>query len=247
VEDLPAGVTSTNTVLAANQTFTDIVLVASDQAAASIAPVRIVGRSEDGTIEQVAAPATILWGKGAGRDFVRSRRTSQIFIAVSDRDLSPLTINLGDGSVVEVKKGQSVSVPVTMVRREGGNTNVVLRARDFPPGVSGADVTIAADKSEGNFEIKTGDTPPGTYSLWLQAETKIKVKPNPQWLQRAQAYRDTLQKLHDDPAQAENLEAIKAAIAEADKAVEAAKPAAAERELTVFLPTSNATLRVVEP
>ena len=158
-----------------------------------------------------------------------------------------MTISLGDGSVAEVKKGQAVKIPVKVVRRDGGKTNVVLRARDFPPGASGKDVTIAADKAEGEFEIKTGNTPPGTYSLWLQAETKIKVKPNPQTLQRAQAYRDSLQTLHDEPTQANNLEAIKAAIPKADKAIEAAKPLANEREITVFLPTSNATLRVVEP
>jgi hypothetical protein len=92
-----------------------------------------------------------------------------------------------------------------------------------------------------------GDTKPGTYSIWLQAETKIKIRPNPQALQRAQAYRMKLQGLHDDPAQASNLEAIKAAIAAADKRVEAATGAANQQETTVFIPTNHATIRVVQP
>ncbi len=87
----------------------------------------------------------------------------------------------------------------------------------------------------------------GTYSLWAQVETKIKVKQNPQALQRAQQYRSHLQTLHDDPTQAANLESIKSAIAAADKQVEVAKAAANEQELTVFVPTSNATFRVVQP
>lgn len=247
IENLPAGVEAAETVIAANQTQTQIVLTASAEASASRQAIRVVGTSEDGKLKQTAVPATIAWGKGAGRDYIRTRLMSQLMVAVSDRDLSPLTITLGDDKAVEVKKGESISLPVKITRREGGKTNVVLRARDFPPGSSGADLTIAADKSEGSYEIKTGTTPPGTYSLWLQAESKIKVKPNPQVLQRTQAYRDSLQKLQDDPAQKENLEAIKAAIATADKAIEAAKPLAADRELTIYLPTSNVTLRVVEP
>ena len=87
----------------------------------------------------------------------------------------------------------------------------------------------------------------GTYSLWAQVETKIKVKQNPQALERAQQYRSRLQTLHDDPAQAANLESIKSAITAADKQVEAVKAAATEQELTVFVPTSNATIRVVHP
>ena len=43
-----------------------------------------------------------------------------MMVAVSDQDLSPLSITLGDGNVVEVKKGQEVAVPVKLVRREGG-------------------------------------------------------------------------------------------------------------------------------
>ena len=148
----------------------------------------------------------------------------------------------------EVKKGESVSLPIKLTRREGGNGSCVLRPRDLPPGVTAGEVTIAADKSDANLELKTtAGAAAGTYSLWLQAETKIKLKPNPQALQRAQQYRAHLQSLHDDPAQAANLDSIKSAIAEADKKVEAAKSAANEQELTVFIPTSNATFRVVDP
>ena len=246
-ENLPTGVHAIETVIAANQSQTQIVLTAAEDAAKNQQAIRVTGTSDDGKLQQTAVPATIAWGKGAGRDYIRARLMQRLMVAVSDRDLSPLTITLGDEKVVEVKKGEAISLPVKIVRREGGKTNVVLRARDFPPGASGADLTIAADKSEGSYEVKTAKTPPGTYSLWLQAETKIKVKPNPQLLQRAQSYRDSLQKQQDDPAQAENLEAIKAAIAAADKAIEAAKPLAADRELTIYLPTSNVTLRVVEP
>ena len=49
-------------------------------------------------------PAVIQWGKGAGRDFIQSRRISSLWISVSDQDQLPLTTTLGDGNVIEVKK-----------------------------------------------------------------------------------------------------------------------------------------------
>lgn len=247
-ENLPAGVKCHEAVIAANQNQTQLTLTTDEDAAAATVPFQIVGRSEDDSLRQAAVPATIVWGRGGGRDFIRSRISAGLYVSVSDRDLSPLSITLGDENVIEVKKGQSASVPIKVTRREGGKGSIVLRRRDFPSGVSAGDVTIAADKSEANLSLKVeGNAAEGTYSLWLQAETKIKVKPNPQALQRAQQYRAHLQTLHDDPAQADKLDSIKSAIAEADKQVEAAKSAAQEQELTVFLPTSLATLRVVQP
>ena len=46
-------------------------------------------------------------------------------------------------------------------RRDGGKTPCVLRGRDLPPGVSGGDVTIAADKSDGNFTLRRYRTDKG--------------------------------------------------------------------------------------
>ena len=247
-EGLPAGVTASEAIIAANQSQTQLTLTAAEDAPGGFAPIRVIGRSEDGSMEQQAIAATIQWGKGAGRDFIQSRVTSDLWIAVSESDTSPLLITLGDGNPAEVKKGESLKLPVKLIRREGGQAACVVRPVDLPGGVKAGEVTIPAESSEAEIEFKVeAGASPGTYSLWLQCETKIKLKSNPQGLERAQQYRSLLQTLHDDPAQSANLEAIKAAIAEADKRVEAAKGAANEKELTVFLPTSNATIRVIEP
>lgn len=247
-EGLPQGVTASEVVIAPNQTQTQLTIQAAEDAVSATAPIRVVGQSEDGSLQREAVAATIQWPKGGGRDYIQSRLASRLWVSVSAHDLSPISTTLGDGQVTEVKKGESLKLPIKLVRRDGGKAACVARARDFPGGLKAADVTIPAENSEGECEIKVeAGAATGTYSLWLQVETKIKVKPNPQALERAQSYRSALQSLHDDPAQAANLEAIKAAIAEADKLVEAAKGAANEKELTVFLPTSNATIRVVDP
>jgi len=248
VENLPAGVTCGEGFIAANQDKVQLSLAASEQASGLEDSLRIVGRNEEGSVTAVATPLTIVRGRGHDRNTVQSRITTRLPVLVSESDVAPLSVAVGDGTAAEVKQGETLSLPIRLVRRDGGAAACVCRPRDFPPGVRAAEVTIAADQSEAAVEIKPNpDAPPGTYSIWLQVETKIKFAPNPQALKRAEAYRNQLQKLHDDPAQADKLEAVKAAIVEADKRIEAAKAAAAPREQTIFIPTNHATIRVVTP
>ena len=246
---LPPGVSCAPATIAANQTQTQLTLVAGDDAPAAVADVQIVGRGTVGEEERsaTASPAAIQFGRGHSREFIRSRLTTTLAIAVSDKDISPISINVGDGTIAEVKKGESLTLPVKLTRREGGKTNCVLRPRDLPPKVTSADITINADKNEGNVVLKVaGDATPGTYSLWLQAETKIKVKPNPQALERAAAYRAQLKMLSEDPAKADQRDAINAAIKAADERVKAAEASAKEQEITIFPPSPHVTIRIVE-
>ncbi len=135
-ENLPPGVTAKEAIIAANQNQTQLTLVASADAAAATASIRLVGRSEDDSITQQAIPATITWGKGGGRDYIRSRIASNLYVSVSEQDLSPISITLGDGNVTEVKQGEAISLPIKLTRREGGKAACVVRPRDLPAGVT---------------------------------------------------------------------------------------------------------------
>lgn len=248
VAGLPNGVTCADAFIATNQNATQLALIANETASGRTDSISITGQSDDGSIAAQAVAVTISQARGHGRGALSTRITTALPVSVSEQDISPLTLRLGDEQIPEVKPGASLSLPIRIVRREGGKTPVILRPVQFPPGIAAGEVTIAADASEGAIELKpNGDAKPATYSIYLQAETKIKLRSNPQALQRAQAYRAKLQSLHDDPAQAANIEAIKTAIVEADKRVEAAKGQANEQELTVFIPTNHTTIRVVQP
>ena len=248
LEGLPPGVTAPEVVMAANQHEAQITLEASEDSKAADFTVMVIGSSDDGKIRVAATPITQVWGRGAGRDFVRSRISADLAFHVSDRDIAPISIRSDDAKIAQVKKTETVSIPISIVRRGGGSEPCVLRARNLPPGVKVADVTVAKDKNQGELKVSVSDKAlPGTYSLWLQVETKLKVTPNAQALERAQAYRKRLQSLHDDPTQAARLDSIKAAIIAADKRVEAAKAGAKEQQLTVYIPSPNLTIQVVDP
>lgn len=251
VDRLPPGVRCEPVTLAANQQEAQLTLTASEDAAGWTGPIRIVGRAMVDGNERVrdAVPATILWGPGGTRELVASRLSTEIMLSVSQHDVVPLSIEFGsaDAQVLEVKKGGTLSVPIRLVRREGGKANCVLRPRDLPPGVTAAEVTIAGDATEGTLELKiAGDAAAGTYSLWLQAETQLTMSTNPQAVARAEQERARLGKLLEDPQRAAEREQIAAAVAAADAQVEAAKAAAQPTQLNAFLPSPMLTLRILD-
>ena len=249
IEGLPQGVRSPVVTMAADRNEVQMTLAASESAPHSIASLKVIGKvTIDGKETKIQSQfATTQWGRGGQRDFHRLRKSDDLLIAVSERDLSSIAVSVGDGKTHDLKKGGELKLPIKLTRQESAKNDCVVRPRDLPPNVTAGEVKISKDKSDGELVFKAKDNAnPGTYSLWLQCETKIKHKANPQALQRAKAYRDQLQKLHDDPANKDKLESIKAAIKTADAQVESAKGNAKDQDLTVFLPSPSITIRVVQ-
>ena len=174
-EGLPEGVVCKPVVIAANQNEAQLTITASDQAAGWNGSLKISGKA--GEMVRVANPATVTWGRGDSRDIVTARLSTSLPLAVADKVTSPVSIKLGGDQPIVIKPGTNVTVPVTLTRRDGGGNPVVLRARNLPPGVAVAEVTIPADKSEGAIEFKVAaDAKLGRYNPWMLAETKVKFK-----------------------------------------------------------------------
>jgi hypothetical protein len=180
VSNLPAGLTSRPVTVAADQSEAFLTVSASEEAPDWIGDLQVTGKSVGGDHERssTATAATFIWGGGDQRDFVRSRLATRLMMSVAQEQQAPLSIGLGSEQAVEGKLGETISLPITLIRREGGGAPVVLRPRNLPPGVTAADVTIAADQTQGTMELKiAADAKPESYSLWLQGETKVKFKP----------------------------------------------------------------------
>jgi hypothetical protein len=141
-----------------------------------------------------------------------------------------------------------VKVPVRVTRRETGQGVCTFRPQDLPTGITAGEGQIAADQTEGTLELKLdGKVPPGTYTFWVQVETPVKWTPNPQRLQRAQAYRSMLQAKREEAASDAARAEIDAALKLADERIKAAEPTGKPQDLTLFLPSNHTTLRVVSP
>ena len=84
---------ATGAIIGPQQQQTQLTLTASEEADDLVAPVRIVGHSDDG-MNREAAAATITWGKGGGRDYIRSRISTDLYIATSASDVPSLNLNI---------------------------------------------------------------------------------------------------------------------------------------------------------
>jgi len=183
VPNLPAGLSCPSVTIAANQTEATLMVIANDDAASWTGELEVIGHYNVGeqAVDSTATAATVIWGTGEQRDVIRTRVATKLMLAVSDQATTPLSIRLGEESAATTKLGTSVSLPITLTRREGGGAAVVLRPRNLPPGVTANEVTVPADQTTATLQLNVAaDAKPGRYSLWLQAETKVNFKPTPQ-------------------------------------------------------------------
>ena len=178
IEGLPERVHAAPAVLAANQTTTQLTMVAEEDAVGVLFEPRVIGRAwiDDQEVTREARAATIDWGRGGGRDFIRSRLSTRLVAATTSTDPIPLSLELGEPGVAEIKRDGTLAVPIRLIRRDGGQAACVIRPRDLPAGITAAEVTIPAEQAEGVIELKVGSgSVAGTYSIWCQVETKLKL------------------------------------------------------------------------
>lgn len=249
---LPEGVSCAPVVIHPTQTEATLTLQASESAAAWVGPLQIVGRASTDELGSVEAqPATIMWPVSATRNAVQSRLCDGLILSVNIDDTAPLTTLLGDGSTLEVKQGEKLAIPIALTRRAGGAAACVLRPQNLLAKTSLAEVTIAADQAQGVAELTVAaDAPLGEFTCWLQCETKIKWRDNPQAFARAEAQ---LQNLTTELTQAADTtdtaekQKLQTAVDAATARVAELKLSTAEKEVTVWLPSTTQRIRVIAP
>lgn len=252
VEGLPDSLQSEPAVLAPTMPESVITIVANEDAADWAGGVKIVGRPLDEKHEPLteraveAHYAQVINCTTPQRNAIETALVEDFMIALTGDDLAPIAIQLGGDAPIEAVQGASVKVPVTVVRRAGGVNDCTLRAQNLPPKMKVGDVKVPKDKSASEFELKIpADLPPGPYSLWMQAETKIKWRRNPQSLTRAESYLTQLKNsLETDTPKIEKAK-LEAAIKTQAALVEQRKNQSAEKDITVWVPTNPLRFTVV--
>ena len=248
VDGLPAGVTCDRAIIAAGANDAMLVLRAADDAADWVGDIKVVGRSLGATPQEHTAMAgTTLRGTTPTRNTVESRLAANLLLRVNALDTAPLLVALGDGQTLEMSRGGKLPFPVTVTRRTGGSGKCTLRPQNLPPQVTLGEIAVEGDKNEAIPELTVApDAPLGEYTFWMQNETPIKWRPNPQALTAAEAYAAKVKAASEDPAQAAEKPKLDQALKAATDRVEQLKTSTAERDLTVYLPTTPLRVRIVE-
>lgn len=249
VEGLPAHCSCQTVVVPAGATEADLVIQAVGDIDNSLANLSIVGTAKLGerTLTSRAVGATINAAVIPTRNAVSSRYASIIPTQLVNIDTAPLQLQLGDGNPVDVKAGAKFTLPVKLIRQPGSVAECTLRPQALPPKVGLGEFKVPGDKSEASPEVTVpADAPVGTYTFWVQAETKVKWRANPQQLTREEAYSAKLKSAIEANSTGDiPRPAIEAALAQANARVEELKKSTAEQEYTIFLPSNPIRVRIL--
>lgn len=168
------------------------------------------------SVSHQARTATVVWN-GSNVEPAQSRLTHELTLSVID-ELSPYQATT-PVTMETVSHNRSLLVPVHLTRREGFDDKVQLTFQNVPKNVKATNVAIdkGADTALARLDIPASVSE-GSYTLYLQAQAKVKYSKNPIRLERAKA------------AQKAAEESLKAAQEAAAAATQAAT--AAQNELT---------------
>ena len=225
-----------------------LILAAAEDAPAWCGSLSIVGKgaTQSRLIERNAQPHAVSAKASAEMNRVHSRACDDLVILVNDNDVAPLSVRLGNSNELEIRQGASLKVPVNLTRRPGGIGACVARPLEFPSKLSMTEITIPADKSEGEIELKAAsETPVGSYSIQLQAETKVKWRTNPQALTRAEGHLAKLEQMREQDSPEADRASLENAINNQKQAIERLKQETAEREFTVWIASPPTIVRVL--
>ncbi len=173
---LPAGVTASETIIGANSDSAVMLLTAAPNAQASHGLVQFEGRSQVGNSNVVRIarvgiaiqPTQARTDPNANVAAVDARLVQDLGLSISAAEPDQVSLAIGNGKLVEAPRGARLKIPYTRSGLFKGNITAV--PRNIPLGAQAPQVTIPGNKTTGEFDITlTAATPPGTYTLYLDA------------------------------------------------------------------------------
>lgn len=198
VEGLPAGVTAPPVTIGPGRNSASLIISAADGAAATVSPIRIVGKVKIGTADvtrQARAACIVLAGQ-PGQFNPRSRLSGDVVIAVNDGEMAPFTVQAGGGQVLEMSRAGKLEVPVTLAQRGEFKGNVVLSTLALPPGMQPANPQMNVGAGESKFTINLQTNAPlGTFSFHLLGTTQFNCRHNPEAAEAAAKRQADIEKI----------------------------------------------------
>ena len=174
--DLPAGVASSELVIAGDKNGGTLLLSASEAATNWVGPISIIGKANVGT--HTAKAATILWNvPDYNNEPVRSRLADAFMLAVCD-DRAPITIASVDTKTYEVPAAGKLAIPLTVTRR--GEFSEAFKLKAY--GVSALDSLKEIDvidkgtNATVELDLSQQKLSPGSHTFYLQGQAKGKYR-----------------------------------------------------------------------
>src|SRR5260221_786909 len=242
-EGLPQGVTYPETKIEAGKNSTVLLLTAAEGSppcSTWAGPIQILGKASPGASGAGVPPAnvpelirqahgaTVVWNVGDyNTEPIQSRLTHEVVLAVSGAETAPISIATEDtnapAKVWEAKAGDKTRIPLRVTRHGDFSETLKLKAIGIAALDSMKEIEIDGKATNASVELDLAQykVPPGTHTLYLQAQTKGKYRNNPEAAQAAEQSAKEAEKAASE---------LTAAAKQATNAVAAAAKAASETE-----------------
>jgi hypothetical protein len=181
-EGLPPGVSCAGSTVAAGSTSAVLVLAAAENAAGWSGLLRIVGKADVGGTQAVreARGACVVVNAGEPpTEAVRSRLTADFEAAVSGSEVAPLAIEPAEAKAYE-PAGAKVTLPLKLTWRgdTSGKFKVKVAGHPALDNFTETEIDAKAATAELGIDLNKHKLPPGTHTLYVRAEGKVKYARN---------------------------------------------------------------------
>ncbi|CAN5886090.1 hypothetical protein BH23PLA1_BH23PLA1_31300 [soil metagenome] len=173
VANPPEGLSVREGILPAGQNTGVLSLSANPEADFGAVELRVIGEGEgpDGPIVVAAEKPIVFASLGNFPTHVRT----QVGLAVAPATPGPLVVEAPE-EPIEVVHGLGGSVPLSVVRQEGGDVALEVEPLPLPDGVTVAKVPIAEDASEATVTINAAlEAPVGPFTIGLVAKGTVEA------------------------------------------------------------------------
>ena len=183
-DGLPPGVSAWTSVVHETSSEGVLVLSATEDAAAWIGPIRVVGQAEiDGqTIRRTACSGTLL-ADTSDVQIARpaARLTSELILSVPAEDPAPVVIQLGDHPILTTSIGGSLDIPVTRTKRSEIKEDLTLTPIGLGQEYKPPDVTLKADVDQARLQwtLANNKIPLGRHTFYLRGKVKLSYARSP--------------------------------------------------------------------
>lgn len=191
-QGLPEGVSAAPTVVPGNANRGVVVLTAAEGTAPHGGSFQIVGKAsgggaEGGDIVRTARPVALRWD-APNQNQPRALREARALPLAVTVETAPVTVQAKEHKTWETTRGGKVTVPLSVIRREGAKGGVSLAAAGLPAELKVAAVTIDEKATDATVTIDIGpNLPLGTHVVLLKGVAKKSFSRNPQAVERLKA------------------------------------------------------------
>lgn len=177
VEGLPSNVECPEVVVPANATTAQLLIYAKENASGWVGPLKIVGKARIGAADVVreVRGGSVIWPVADyNTEPIQSRETRDFYAAVSEHELAPVSLLVGQGKEWETSVAGKLQIPIQITRRGEFAAPVKFKALVDP--VKEWEVDGKATNATLDLDLTVTKIPVGSHSFRVEATTTGKYR-----------------------------------------------------------------------